>query len=1074
MSNNNIYNNFYSRQIGTYGLGTQEKIMKMNIFIYGMRGIGIETAKNIVLAGPKSLTIFDPNPARIRDLTSNYFLTEENVKMNQRRDESSIQNLSELNPYVKLNIMENNDIIQDIKKKLKEPELKYDVVIITEFLSKKSIIEIDELCRNENIGFILALELGIYGFIFVDFGNNFTIFDETGDEIKEYLIKNISKEKNGKVTINTELSGNIKLTSNDLISFKEIQGMTELNDCPPMKIKIKGKNEIEIGDTSNFSDYIGGGILYNIKQQKKMKFESFKERVEEPIKEGEKYYGPLDVSNPNIQEILRIGLLSLFDFFDKKGNLPEINNTEDENELYIIAQNILKQKEKKEIYWVKNIRNNIESYNAKFDFIFEQTIKRLSNWAKTEICPISSFLGGLTAQESIKYSGKYKPIHQWLYSDFSQIVDCLNVDKNDKKMINSRYDDQIAIFGNNIQKKLSETNIFMIGAGALGCEFLKTFSAMGIATNENKRVFVTDNDNIELSNLNRQFLFNINSIGKPKAEIACNSIKKMNKNFNCDHFQVRLGPESENIFDEEFWNKQDFIINAVDNIRARKYIAEQSLIYKKILIDSGTHGTKANCQIIVPHKTIPYSPPENKQNDFMNCTPTPYPFNINHCITWAKDKFKGYFVNTLEDVKMFLNDRNNFYKKFEYTPFEEKIEKLKKIFEYSKIVIEKNFEKCVEEGLKQYNINFRNEILDSLENNKNKKNFWIGERRLPHPITFNIENKDSLLFVKKFAQILSRALSIPIIDDDKKIIEIISRIKIEEYFPKPLTISTQVYNNRKEEIKAKREQMKLINKKVENYIKEEINPYFNSLEKNINCDNLIKIEEFDKDDDSKGHIEFLYAFTNLRAENYDIKKCDISKVKITAGNIIPSIASTTAAIVGIVAMQLYVLKITENIKYLRNCYCLNFANNAIYFENVRQVDYVKDGNNKLGIDKQKYKLIPEKYTIWDYLIINGSFTIKQFIDYIKQKYNVNVTSVSSDKKEDNDKGDKNLEDEKKYILFSKNKSEDDKLNKKIEEVYINLSGNKLYENKKFLMLEIEGDIDNCIAKMPKFKYNFKE
>ena len=73
MSNNNIYNNFYSRQIGTYGLGTQEKIMKMNIFIYGMRGIGIETAKNIVLAGPKSLTIFDPYPARIRDLTSNYF-----------------------------------------------------------------------------------------------------------------------------------------------------------------------------------------------------------------------------------------------------------------------------------------------------------------------------------------------------------------------------------------------------------------------------------------------------------------------------------------------------------------------------------------------------------------------------------------------------------------------------------------------------------------------------------------------------------------------------------------------------------------------------------------------------------------------------------------------------------------------------------------------------------------------------------------------------------------------------------------------------------------------------------------
>ena len=144
MSNNNIYNNFYSRQIGTYGLGTQEKIMKMNIFIYGMRGIGIETAKNIVLAGPKSLTIFDPNPARIRDLTSNYFLTEENVKMNQRRDESSIQNLSELNPYVKLNIMENTLTSLSIQ----------DLVALEKMISAvcrkyENIAEMNKLGRDE-------------------------------------------------------------------------------------------------------------------------------------------------------------------------------------------------------------------------------------------------------------------------------------------------------------------------------------------------------------------------------------------------------------------------------------------------------------------------------------------------------------------------------------------------------------------------------------------------------------------------------------------------------------------------------------------------------------------------------------------------------------------------------------------------------------------------------------------------------------------------------------------------------------------------------------------------------------
>lgn len=43
----------------------------------------------------------------------------------------------------------------------------------------------------------------------------------------------------------------------------------------------------------------------------------------------------------------------------------------------------------------------------------------------------------------------------------------------------------------------------MIGAGALGCEFIKAFALMGIGCSEDGNVSVTDNDNIEVSNLNR-------------------------------------------------------------------------------------------------------------------------------------------------------------------------------------------------------------------------------------------------------------------------------------------------------------------------------------------------------------------------------------------------------------------------------------------------------------------------------------------------------------------------------------------------------------------------------------------
>ena len=1059
---NKEINNFYSRQIGTYGLGTMNKIMKMNIFIYGMRGVGIETAKNIVLAGPKSLTIFDPFKVKMNDLTSNYFLKEEHVQKGQKRDESCISDLINLNSYVKLNIMEGDDIVSDIQKKNNDPEIKYDVVVITEFLSKSKIIEIDEICRKNNIGFILSLEFGIYSYIFVDFGNEFKIYDNTGEEIKEYLIESITKEKNGKVFINNQLSGKLNLTSNDFVSFKEIEGMTELNNCQPIKIKING-DSIEIGDTSNFSDYISGGIIFDVKIPKLLNFESFKERVEIPLKEGEEYNDPLDFLNPNIQEILHIGLLSLFDFYDKKNILPEINLQNDAEELLLLSKNILKLKQNENVYWVKNIRENLEDYDIDFDLIFEKTMKYLSNWAKVEICPISSFIGGVTAQEIIKFSGKYEPIHQWLYCDFSQIVENLNLTDIERKLNNSRYDDQIAIFGNDIQKKLANSNIFMVGAGALGCEYLKTFSMMGIAVESDKKVYVTDNDNIEISNLNRQFLFNKSSIGKSKSEVACTTIKNMNKDFNCVAFKTRVSEENEYFFNEDFWNKQDYIINAVDNIKARIYIAEQSLIYKKILIDSGTLGTKANSQIMIPHKTIPYSPPEEKEDKIPMCTLADHPFNIIHCIEWAKDNFDGYFVNILKEVKMFLEDRENFYKyiKKEYV-LSEQIEKLSKVFEYSKIAIEKDFEKCVEIGLKQYNVNFNNKILDLISQhdkdslNEEGTKYWTGDKRFPHPLPFNTENENALLFVKKYAQILARNLNIPIIDDDKEIIKIISKIKIEEYIPNSFNNKKNYsyYNKNKLSKEEKKAKIKLMTEKVNNYINE-INKYFDSIEKK-KYDDLFNIEGFEKDDDEKGHVEFLYAFSNLRAENYNIEKCEISKVKLIAGKIVPAIASTTAAIVGIVALQLYVLKQTEDINFLRNCY-FNFARNVICFENLRRNKNVKDGNDNLKDNEKKFKLVPEKYSIWDYLILNKSMTIKEIILYIKKEYNVDITSITSNQ----------------INLYLKNISSNNIFEKKIEDIYNSLSNNKLFDNKKYLMLEIGGDIDEFYAKMPLFKYNFK-
>jgi ubiquitin-activating enzyme E1 len=146
----------------------------------------------------------------------------------------------------------------------------------------------------------------------------------------------------------------------------------------------------------------------------------------------------------------------------------------------------------------------------------------------------------------------------------------------------------------------------MVGAGALGCEFLKNFALMGIATGASGLVTLTDDDSIEKSNLSRQFLFRNSDVGKSKSDAAASAAKKMNGAIKLKPMQDRVSPNTENVFNDDFWNGLSLVCNALDNIQARLYVDRRCVFFNKALLESGTLGTKCNTQVVIPNLTENY------------------------------------------------------------------------------------------------------------------------------------------------------------------------------------------------------------------------------------------------------------------------------------------------------------------------------------------------------------------------------------------------------------------------------------------------------------------------------------
>ena len=463
-----------------------------------------------------------------------------------------------------------------------------------------------------------------------------------------------------------------------------------------------------------------------------------------------------------------------------------------------------------------------------------------------ELIPVVSLFGSIVSSETIKLiTNRFTPISQWfVWSDDKLIPNKKPIDYIDSKTSYGM------IYGIDIENKLMNSEWLIAGFGSIGCEHLKNLAFMNI-----KNITITDNDIIEKSNLNNQFLFNETHLGKYKSEISSQVIKELKPDLNIKYYLNMVESNNVNLTDL-LLPKMTGVLCSVDNINSRKFIDDQCFKYGIPLFDSGVDGNKGSVQPIIPFITETYSASNDVDHEksYPQCIIKNFPNDIHHTIKWAFEQFE-FFTN----APKIMNE-------WRINPlFLEKLEENEKIIalEYINFFTDKypiqinGLSSCILWAIDMFNEFYCksiNKLLDTFPQDNISSDgtrFWSAGKRCPNPILFDHSNKNHIDFIEATVHLLAICSGI---SDNFSLNDILNNNNYnKELYFKPIYVS----------------------------------------------------QEFNYNNDTNWHVKWITAASNMRALNYSIHTSDIFETKGIVGKIIPKIISTSSAISGLTLLEVF-------------------------------------------------------------------------------------------------------------------------------------------------------------------------